>query len=191
MNSRLGSIFPFTSGAAIDDHIAEIAEDFRRPIALGAEAEKLRRVVDKRRRRLAFDETSDAGSDFPGTGMLVFTPRTRNSLSERSMRWTASSNVWPDAVSFHQQRIEIGRNDRAAESGAAVEANAESRCRAVGRQSPIIRNEMILRIFGGDAALDRIAARLDLVLRWDIHRRLVQLVPLGDENLALDDVDTR
>ncbi len=39
--------------ASVDDHIAEIADDFRRPVAFGAEAEKLGRVVDERGSRLA------------------------------------------------------------------------------------------------------------------------------------------
>ena len=41
---------------AVDDHVAEVAQDLRRAVAPRLEAEQLRRVVDERRRRVAGDE---------------------------------------------------------------------------------------------------------------------------------------
>ena len=53
----------------------------------------------------------------------------------------------------------------------------------------VVGDEMVLRVLGGDAALHRDAAVLDLLLRRNAERRLVQLVALRDQDLALDDVD--
>ena len=48
---------------------------------------------------------------------------------------------------------------------------------------------MVLRVFRRDPALHRVAARLHLVLRRNVQRRFVQLVPLRNQNLALHQID--
>src|SRR5690606_24624907 len=53
----------------------------------------------------------------------------------------------------------------------------------------VVGDEVVLGVLGGDAALHGIAAGFDLVLRGDVQRLLVQLVALGDEDLAFDDID--
>jgi len=91
---------------------------------------------------------------------------------------------------FYEEGIEIGSDDGAAEGGATVEADAEAGGGTIGRQAAVIGDEMVLGVFGGDAALDGVAARFDFVLRGDVDRRLVKLMALRDEDLGLDDIES-
>ena len=77
---------------------------------------------------------------------------------------------------LHQQRIKVGRNHRAAESAAAVQSNAKTRRRSVAGEAAVIGDEIIFRVFGGDARLNGHAARLDLLLHRNVDRRFVQLI---------------
>src|SRR5439155_10503104 len=86
--------------------------------------------------------------------------------------------VMAEGGDFHQQRIEVGRDDRAAERGAAVEANVVSAAGTVGREPAVVGNEVILVIFGGDSSLIRDAAGRDLVLFRNVERRVVQVISL-------------
>ena len=72
---------------------------------------------------------------------------------------------------------------------AAVEPNAEAGGRAVGVDLAVIGHEVVGRILGGDAALQRVAVERDLVLRGQIHFGAVQFEALGDLNLAAHQVD--
>ena len=66
---------------------------------------------------------------------------------------------------FHQQRIVVRRDDRAAVGRAAVEPDAEAGGRAIGVDLAVIGNEVVGGILGGDAALQGVAVERDLVLR--------------------------
>ena len=78
-----------------------------------------------------------------------------------------------------------------AEAVAAVQPDGEAPGRSVGRDAAVVRHELLIRILGGDADLHRHAAALDRVLRGNGQRGLVQEVPVGDEDLALHEVDAR
>src|SRR5690606_15271962 len=86
--------------------------------------------------------------------------------------------------------------------GAAVQADAEAGRAAVGTDAPVVGGEAVLRVLGGDAALQGMAVQPDLRLRR--HARadrdpvaagVVAVVALadarafGDPDLRLDDVD--
>jgi hypothetical protein len=58
---------------------------------------------------------------FSRNGMLVFTPRMRNSRSARSMRWQAMSKVAAHGGELHQHRVVVRRDDRAGVAHAGVE----------------------------------------------------------------------
>ena len=90
---------------------------------------------------------------------------------------------------FDEQRIVIGGENRACVSGAAVETDAESRGRAIRRNFSVVGREIVLRIFGGDAALQRGAVERDIFLARQRHRRFVQFVALRHQNLRLHEVD--
>ena len=127
---------------------------------------------------------------FSRNAMLVLTPRMRNSRSARSPRCAASSSVAAPGGDLHQQRIEVRRDDRAAEAVAAVEPHGEAAGRSVGRDAAVVGDEMPIGILGGDAALHRDAAAFDLRPAAGCRqRRLVQPVAAGDEDLAAHEVD--
>jgi hypothetical protein len=52
----------------------------------------------------------------------------------------------------------------------AIESDAETTGAAVGQNFAKVRREAVLRVFRGDAALDREAALLDLILRRQRQR---------------------
>ena len=103
-----------------------------------------------------------------------------------------------------QQRIVVRRDDRAAEGGAAVQTHPEAGRTAVGRHPAIVGREAVLGIFGGDAALQRMAIETDLLLSRHARAQL-QHPALGidtvltltdarafrDADLRLHDVDAR
>jgi hypothetical protein len=90
---------------------------------------------------------------------------------------------------LHQQRVEVRRNHRAAESIAAVEAHGEAAGGAIGGDAPVIGNEMAIGVFGRHAALHRHTATIDVILMRDPDRRLMQFVAGSNQQLAADQID--
>src|SRR5690606_31049222 len=62
---------------------------------------------------------------------------------------------------FQKRIVEAGDN-RAGIGRAAVEADAEAGRAAIGGDAAVIRDEILLRVFGRDAALQRVAVELDV-----------------------------
>ena len=81
-------------------------------------------------------------------------------------------------------------DDRAGVGGAAVEADAEAGGGAVGGDPPVVGDEAVERILGGDPALHRVAAQRELALR---RAGVVRPVPdgaaLGNADLGPHEVD--
>ena len=71
---------------------------------------------------------------------------------------------------------------------AGIETDTESGRRTVGGQHAEIGGEIVGRVFGGDAALDGIAAHVDGGLVGDVDLRVGQLLPLGHQDLGLHQV---
>ena len=88
-------------------------------------------------------------------GMLVLTPRIRNSARARRARVTADSKVPPAADQLDQHRVEVGADLDTDVDGAAVQAYASSACRTVRGNGAGIGPEVVRRIFSGDPALQR------------------------------------
>src|SRR5262249_3370790 len=88
-----------------------------------------------------------------------------------------------------QQRVVEGGDDRAAEGGAGVQADAHAAGRAVGGQPAVIRDEVVGRVLGGYPALQGLAVRPDIVLRAQADLRVGQGQAPGDQDLALDQVE--
>ena len=87
-----------------------------------------------------------------------------------------------------QQRIVIPRDDPARIGRAAVQADAVAGGRPIGGDAAIVGDEVVQRIFGRHAALQRVTRQRDLVLAGHA-RRLGQGRALGDADLGLHDVD--
>ena len=140
---------------AVHDHVAEEVQQLRRAVAARLELEQLRRRVDHRRRRLAAAEDRVMRCTFSRNGMFVFTPRMRNSRSARSMRSSAVSKVGAARRDLHQQRIVKRRDHRARVAHARIEPDAEAARAAIRDDLAVVRRELVLRVLGRDAALDR------------------------------------
>ena len=95
----------------------------------------------------------------------------------------------PPRRHLHQQRIEVGRDDRAGEGGAGVEPDAHAAGRAIGGDPAVVGEEAVLGVLGGDAALNRRPHRLDLRLFPEPDLGIGELPALRHAELAADDVD--
>ena len=94
-----------------------------------------------------------------------------------------------------QQRVVVRRDDRAGIGGAAVETHAEAGGAAIGGHAAVVRREIVFRILGGDAALQRMAVQADFSCggtrppRGHWRRLDADLRAFADADLRLDDVD--
>ena len=89
-----------------------------------------------------------------------------------------------------QQRVVEARDHRAGIGGAAVEPYAEAGGAAIGGDAAVVGNEILLRVLGGDAALQRVAVQVDIALARHAARLLVaDGRALGEADLRLDDID--
>ena len=119
-------------------------------------------------------------------GMLVETPRMRNSASARWARRTAIGKVIATARELDEHRVEVGADLGADEDGAAVEAHAAAAGGAVDRDGAGVGTEAVGGVLRRDAALQREALGADVVLAQP-HRR--ERVARCDLHLHDDEVD--
>ena len=80
------------------------------------------------------------------------------------MRWTGFGQVLAPGGDLDEQRIVVSGEHGARVGGAAIEADAESRGRAIGGNFSVVGREIFLGIFGGDAALQRRAVQRNVRL---------------------------
>ena len=88
-----------------------------------------------------------------------------------------------------EQRIIKRRDDGTGGRRAAVEPEAGSARRSIVGDPAVVGSEVVGGILGRDPALDRMPLDPDRLLAGDADFRIGQLAPLGDQDLALDDVD--
>src|SRR5690606_30915028 len=117
-------------------------------------------------------------------GMLVATPRMRNSASPRRARATAAAKSRPRHVIL-QHRVEVGRDLHARGDRSAVEPDAGAARRAVGRDLARVGAEALARILGRDAALQGGPPQVDPVLG---EAELGERVAGRDAHLRLDEI---
>ena len=94
----------------------------------------------------------------------------------------------PPGADLHQQRVVVRGDLGPGEAVAGVEPDPGAAGGAVGLDGAEVGGEVVLRVLGGDAALDGEAAHLDVGLRGDADLRIGELVPLGHQDLGLDQV---
>ena len=94
----------------------------------------------------------------------------------------------PPGAHLHQQRVVVRGDLRAGEGVARVEPDAAAGRGAVGGEHAEVGGEVVGRVLGGDAALDGVAAHLDGALVRDVDLRVGEPLPLGDQDLGLDQV---
>ena len=98
---------------------------------------------------------------------------------------------------LHQQRVVIRGDHGAGVGGAAIQPNAEAGRAAVGGEAAVVGQEAVFRVFGGHAALQRVAAQRNVGLQR--HTRGVAAVlgflvdaneaAFADADLGAHDVD--
>ena len=84
----------------------------------------------------------------------------------------------------------MARDDGARVGRAPVEPDAEPGGATIGRNPSVIGHEVVFRVFGGDAALQRMAVQPDFLLRGNAGALgVTDARSLGDEELGAHDVD--
>ncbi len=174
-------------GVTVDRDVGDVGEDLRRAVAAGVEVEELGRRVDElggvgiveegRVLEQVLDE-GDVGRDAADA-----------ELAERAVeagdRHLGRRRPGGD---LFEQRVVVAGDDGARIGGAAVEADAVAGGAAVGGDPAVVGDEVVLRVLGGDPALDGVAVEGDVGL-GGLSGGLVEGLALGDEDLGADDVD--
>ena len=183
-----GRWLAFHFGIAVDDNLAEIGQQSGCSIAALEECEQPRRLFDE----------SGGGPARLKDRMIDDVFQERNVGLDAADAKLAQTPVHPLAGvpefaaprgHLHQKRIVVGADDRAAVGRSSVEPETEASGRAVGVDLAVIRNEVVLRVFSGHAALQRVPVQWHLLLRRQIDLSAVQRVALRDKDLAAYQVD--
>ena len=146
----------------VDRHFREVVEDAAGLIVSRRRAQQVRVVgnetgIDPPRREVRFAQQHSEEADVRShAGDVEFVERP-DGAGDRLLEVLAA------AGHFDQQRVEVRGNFRADERG-AIEAHARTARRAVGGQGPRVGAEAVIRILGGDAALQGRAGHRDVVL---------------------------
>ena len=173
---------------AVDDYLAQVIEDLRGTIARCCELKKLRRLVEKAGRVTAGQEIGvrDQVDQKRQVGLNAADAK----FLQAALHAAGGVRKLPGpGRDLHQQRIVKRRDHRTRESTATVETHARATRRTIAGNAAVVRQEAILGVFGRNAALNRVAARGDRGLGSEIDLGLVQPLALGDQDLALHDVD--
>jgi len=173
---------------AIDGDVGEIGQKLGRAVLALDLGEQFRRRIDEARRvavvaelRVADDrlEEGEVGGD---PADAEFTKRPVHALDRLLRRRRPGGDLF-------QQRIIVAGDHRAGIGRAAVKPDAEAGRAAIGRDAAVIRDEVLLRIFGGDAALKGMAVEANVLLLRHARFRRTDGMAVEDVDLRLDDVD--
>src|SRR5581483_10122226 len=166
-------------------------QQLRGAILARTEIEQGRRLVNEARRvvivaepRVSDDivQKGKIGRDTPDT---VLGQRTCHAMDRFVRRGSPGRN-------FLQQWIVEARDNRTGVSRSAVDTNAKPHCTAIGGNPAVIWYEIVLRIFSGDPALERMTGKPDLRLRWNARiGGVADATAGGNPDLGLNDVEAR
>ena len=181
---------PLGKGVAVHHHVREIVQQLRGPVLLGGELQEVGIAVD------------ESGGRLPASKIRML----RDVEEERNVRLhPADSELVQAAVHPIQRLLEgppvdrqldehgvvVGCDHRVGRAQGAILPDAESPGTAIGQDLPKVWREPILGVLGRDAALDGESIPRNILLLRETQWLIVQLVPLGDQDLAADDVDAR
>ena len=177
-----------TLALAVDDHVADVLQQLGGAIAAGRELEQLGRLVDEPRRAVAGEERRVVDQADQKRNVRLHAANAELLQAALRPAGRLAEGAAPGGH-LHQQRVVERRHDGAGEGGAAVEPNAHAARRTVVREPAVVGHELVRRVFGRHAALNRKAVRRDLILRRQADLRPVEPFALRNENLRSHDVD--
>jgi hypothetical protein len=144
--------FAGDGGVAVDDDLAQVAEDARGAVAPRREAEQRGRFLEPARGHAAGLEIGVVDHVFEKRNVGLDAAHAE--LAQAAVHALAGVGEFAaPGGGLHQQGVVIRRDDRARIGGAAVEPDAEARGRTVGGELAVIGNEIVRGVLGGDAAL--------------------------------------
>ncbi len=199
-----GQRAPGNLGVAVHRHLGQEAQHLAGPVAARGKGQQLGRVLDEARGQLVLlvvDEgrvVDEVFQELQIGGHAADAEFAQRAVHARD-GFRGGRRPGRD---LDQQRVVVGRDHRAAIGRAGVQPDAEAGRTAVGREPAVVGQEAVFRVFGGDAALQRVAVERDLRLLGHAGgmavavragRRAVTLcdtddAAFGDADLRLDDV---
>jgi len=168
----------------VHGHVGEEGQHLASPVGRLPRGEQVRPFLDERRREVAGHEPRlrehrpqerDVGPHPPDAV-----------LGEGAARaGDGGRQVLSPAGELHEHRVEVRRDLRAGMRRRAVDPHAGPARRAVHRDAPRIRTELVRRVLGGDPRLQGGAVHAHRLLR---DADLAQGLPRRDAHLRLDEV---
>ncbi|MCY1220949.1 hypothetical protein D9M72_329860 [compost metagenome] len=173
---------------AVDGDVGEIGQELRRTVLAPHLLEQFRRRVDEARRIAVILELRMADDRLEKGQVGCHTADAE--LPQRAVHAADRfEGVRRPGGNLDEQWVVEAGNDCTRIGGAAIETDAEAGRRAITGDAAIVRNEVLLRVFGGDAALQRVTVEADVFLRGNARFRRAYGVTVEDVDLRLDDVD--
>ena len=174
--------------SGIENRIGKKAQKFRCPIFTRSELEQLGSLVNKPSGKATLDEFRVRHDLDQERNIRLHTPDTE--FLKNSFHAICRIDKSPSAHRhFDQQRIVKRIDHGTGKRASTIQPNPCPARRSVVRNPSIIGHEIVRRIFGCHATLNREAVRLDVRLRSEIDFGIRQRCPLCNKDLRFDNVD--
>jgi hypothetical protein len=172
---------------AVDPNITEKSQQAVGAVAALAELEQLRRFVDETGGALPRQEERVVDDVFQ-EGQVGGQPPHPELAQGAVHAPRCFLGTMAPGGDLDQEGVVIGGDDGPGIGGAAIEADAKARRAAIGVDPAIIRGKAVLRVLGGDAALEGMAIEAHSLLPGHVRLIVAQARALGDGDLGLDDI---
>mmetsp|Transcript_5338 Transcript_5338/g.11226 ORF Transcript_5338/g.11226 Transcript_5338/m.11226 type:complete len:544 (-) Transcript_5338:414-2045(-) len=170
---------------AVDVHFAEVSHELVGAVFLRREMKQLRVHVDEVGRHLLREEHRVRKNFAQERDVCVHAAHAE--LTQRARQLLRGKREAHGVRGrLDQQRIIMRRDHRASKPRRRVQPNPHAFSRPERVDAPVVRQEVVPRVFGRHAALNRVPARGNLVLRQPELRKRVSI---RDLDLRLHNVD--
>ena len=176
-------------GVAVHDRRSEVAEGTRGTITLARPPQQLRRLLDEAcgvvpgGEAWVGDELVEEAQVGDDTTNAKLPQRTVHARDRLLGRWSPRGHL-------DEQRVVGAGDDRAGVGRAGIQPYAKAGRAAISADLAVVRYEVVLRILGGDAALERVTIQTDVGLSRHPALGRADARPGGDADLRLHQIDT-
>ena len=163
-----GGLPTLGGGVAVDGDVGKVRQRACRAVAARAETKQLGLGIDELGVGLTAAEGFIRNDIFQKRNVGLHAADAE--LTQRAIHALAGHReIAAHRGDLHQHRVVEWRDHRAGVARGGIEADAKTGSRAVVENAAVVGREILFRILGGDAALDRKAIARDLILRRNGH----------------------
>ena len=183
----LGTKAPSNLRVAVDQHVTDEGKNARRAITAGGERKQRRRFIDETRGVVPGGEPRIADKLFQENKIGLHAADAE--LAQRAVHTARCFfGRGRPGRDFLQHRIVIRCDHSARVGGTTVQTNAEPVGTAISGDPAVIRDELVFRILGGDAALQRVTVQPDVILARQAGFNITKPMALDHFDLGFDQV---